>query len=106
MIHLYGLRDIYLDGGGLTVSGLAGKDTMSAKDWGAGFYPKTLTQEDLINRLLMKGTESIGGGGYVLPSGNVRGVMYRTQTGGSVTWSLEPVNVGLGGCGNITLKNY
>jgi len=68
-------------------------------DWGGGFYPPGVTQEDIINRLLMHGISSESGDEVpvgVIPSGSVHGLWNSNPAWAThPDWGLGLAPVGL-----------
>jgi len=69
---------------------------MLPDDWGCGFYPEGMMQEDIVKRLLMNGEYDIEDTphGGIIPYGNVWGLGY-TWAGTNRVWSLGLRKVGL-----------
>jgi hypothetical protein len=97
--HTSGLKDIYLSEGGSTVSGFV-SSSREPDDWNSGTSPKyyngTLSQQDLIQRLVMYGYQSDAKSD--IPRGKIYGVWYEWQQGTQV-WHLSLCAVGLSDMG-------
>jgi hypothetical protein len=101
--HTSGLKDIYVSGGGSNVIG-AVTSSWEPDDWNSGpgpqYYNRTLSQEDLVKRLLMYGVYSDTKSD--IPRGKIHGVWYEWQLiGGTWTqvWHLSLDAVGLSDMG-------
>ena len=94
--HACGLPDVYVRhrGTSLQVQGLPSKDRMP-DDW--GWYPPSLTQQQLLQRLLMYGVFSSSKADLLF--GDIYGLHY-TPSGGVKTWYLNQAPVGFGYHGN------
>jgi len=94
VMHECGLVDIYNSGDGLSVSGEIGPDRLSSADWGGGYYPPGLQQDDFNReRLLMYGRDESG----MLTAINIpRGSVYGVGLGSPAQTNLVlgPVSVG------------
>ena len=71
---------------------------MLPDDWGNGFYPEGMMQEDIVKRLLMNGDYDVTATphGGIIPYGKVWGLGH-TQVGTNQVWSLGLQDVGLNG---------
>ncbi len=76
VLHECGLADIYNSAGGLSVSGPVAPTRMGGADWGGGYYPAGLLQEDFNQgSLLMYGDgDPEGITSFDLPWGGIYGV--------------------------------
>lgn len=94
--HACGLPDIYVRHRGTAnvVQGLPSRERMP-DDW--GWYPPSLTQEVLIQRLLMYGLFSTTKAD--IPYGDIYGVYY-TRVGRTQIWHLDQAPIGFGLHGN------
>ena len=99
VLHQCGLLDIYVSETNettKTVGGPVSHDRL-LQDWGGGYYPKNLTQEELIQRLIMHG-KSIRNDPYPgidLASGRVYGLHYTYDYSGKTNiWQLGEAAVG------------
>ena len=94
--HACGLPDVYVRHGGtsLRVQGLPSKDRMP-DDW--GWYPSSVTHQQLLQRLLMYGVFSSSKAD--LSYGDIYGLHF-TQSSGAKTWYLDQAPVGFGRHGN------
>ena len=94
VMHECGLVDIYNSGDGLSVSGEVGPGRLSGADWGGGYYPPGLQQDDFNReRLLMYGRDESG----MLTAINIpRSSVYGVGVGSSAQTNLVlgPVSVG------------
>ncbi len=94
--HACGLPDVYVSHRetSLQVQGLPSKDRMP-DDW--GWYPPSLTHQQLLQRLLMYGVFSSSKAD--LSYGDIYGLYY-TRSAGVKTWHLNQAPVGFGRHGN------
>ncbi len=98
VLHQCGLLDIYVshDNVPLSVEGEASNSRLSA-DWGGGYYPKNLTQAELIRRLIMHGESILNDSnpGIDIPSGRIYGLHYTYDYSGKTNiWQLGEATVG------------
>ena len=94
--HACGLPDVYVRhrGTSLQVQGLPSKGRMP-DDW--GWYPPSLTHQQLLQRLLMYGVFSSSKAD--LSYGDIDGLYYAQSSNGK-TWHLDQAPVGFGHHGN------
>jgi len=100
VFHASGLKDIYTAedaiNGTNPVTGGISEDRLP-DDWGGGYYPPGLTQEDMIGRIIMKS----GGAATprrTLPRGKIYGWKHTTEDGNS------PKTLGMANVGQESIK--
>jgi hypothetical protein len=97
--HACGLKDVYTESPSNTTLRVDGPITSDRlpRDWGGGYYPAGTEQSEIVQNLLMYGSEDPNYLSKVdIPLGNIYGLSY-SWVNNSKEWFLDKINTGLDG---------